>query len=172
MHIVQKKRDDLRVVARAVYGRVVMKSVGEKSILNIVEAVQMMRERRDKDTILEQPPKAESSSNGGAEQSNKEVEGMIRTLKRSIERENWQISGRTRGVHAVVGSSPLYNYDTNKGGRRQSHTLRETEKGSHQGHPRHPWEKACLANWTKMPWARCPHAIPGSWKASTWAEET
>ena len=62
-----------------------MKSDGEKSILNIVEAVQMMRDRRDEDTILEQFPKGESGSNGGAEQSNKELEGMIRTLKSSIE---------------------------------------------------------------------------------------
>ena len=45
--------------------------------MNIVEAVQFMRRNR-KDTIVELPPTGKSSSNGGAEQSNKEVEGKIR----------------------------------------------------------------------------------------------
>ena len=43
------------------YGRVVLKSDGEKSRLNIVEAVQMMRGRRDKDAILAQPRKGRAA---------------------------------------------------------------------------------------------------------------
>ena len=43
-------------------GRVVMKSDGEKSTLNIVEAVQMIRGRGE---IVEHSPIGESSSNGG-----------------------------------------------------------------------------------------------------------
>ena len=71
-----------------------MTSDGEQNILNMVGVVQMMRGSRDKDTILEQSPRGESSSNGGAEQSNKEVEGVVRTLKSSIEEKIGKLLAR------------------------------------------------------------------------------
>ena len=51
---------------------VIMKSDGER-ILNIMEAIRAMIGKLDKDTVTEQSPKGENSSNGAAEQSNLEV---------------------------------------------------------------------------------------------------
>ena len=62
----------------------VMECDGEKTYGNIVDAVQMTRGRREDDTILEKSPKGESGSTRGAEQSNKEAEGMTPTLPSSI----------------------------------------------------------------------------------------
>ena len=42
-----------------------------------MEAIRAVSGTRD--TVAEQPPKAESSSNGAVEHSNKEIEGMILT---------------------------------------------------------------------------------------------
>ena len=56
-----------------------------------------MRGERDKDTVGEQSPKGESSSNGAAEQSKKEAEGIIQTLKSSLEER----MEKTSDGHAV-----------------------------------------------------------------------
>ena len=40
--------------------------------------------KRDEDTVVEQSPKGEINSNGAAKQSNKGIEGMIRTLKSTV----------------------------------------------------------------------------------------
>ena len=96
----------------------------------------MMRGRRDKDAILQQSPKGESSSDGGAEQSNNEVERMIR-------REHRQASGRTRGVRAVVGGSCCFNSDTNEGGHRRAHT-NENKKGTPSRTPTAPVGESVL----------------------------
>ena len=56
-----------------------------------------MRGKRGKDTVAEQSPKGERSYNGPAEQGNKEVEGTIRTLKRSMAER----TGKLLNGHAV-----------------------------------------------------------------------
>ena len=55
------------------------------SILNIVEAIQVVRGKRDRDTVQEQSPKGENSYNGAAAQSKKEVEGIFRAPMSSTE---------------------------------------------------------------------------------------
>ena len=59
-----------------------MKSDGEPSILNIVEVIQATRGTLDEE---KQSLRRDSSSNGTAEQSIKDIERMCRTFKSSLE---------------------------------------------------------------------------------------
>ena len=65
------------------YPKVIVKCDNEKSIVQVQK--EMQEARTDKITIPENPPKEDSRGNGLAENTVKEVEGYIRTIKNSVE---------------------------------------------------------------------------------------
>ncbi len=81
------------------HGKMLMKTDGKRSITSLKQAVKIYREsitvvegidgelvqRKTGETICEESPKGESSSNGAAEKLVQEVEGMVRTWKDAVE---------------------------------------------------------------------------------------
>ena len=90
--------------------RAKLKSDGEPAIVALQSAVKTSRQS---DTLLENSPKGDSQSNGGAEDAVREAEGMIRTwkvyveekLKAVIDNQHVLLDARRSDHHEVQNGS-------------------------------------------------------------------
>ena len=88
-HLVEQKGVDACAIKRIVrdiallgYKKIIFKSDNEPAIIALKQAI---KAERPEEIILEESPVGESASNGKIESAIKQVEGMFRSLKSSLE---------------------------------------------------------------------------------------